>query len=239
MGDTTNPARLAAREYWYWFGAIGAACGSLALISLVQKVLKIGLAPLPAMIVDYYRSVIAPLREFLHWLMPITPPEWYVDLVVIGGLFAATFLRASWSNRNTGYERPGILILEDVLMLIFSIVASVLGTLTLLALLLPAFALYRGAGVWGRNTRAAFDAASREQEVAREALPPDRRRRFGFFFFGSPRNDVERRYVEARRKTAKARTAYMWSLITTYFFVSVLASAAACVGFFAWNFQAQ
>jgi hypothetical protein len=39
-------------------------------------------APLPVMVVKYYRAAIAPLRDLLHWLLPFALPEWYIDLVV-------------------------------------------------------------------------------------------------------------------------------------------------------------
>jgi hypothetical protein len=81
-------------ELGFWWWTIGTVTGGLSLISLVQKVWQIGLAPLPKLLLEHYRSVLRPLHDLLVYIIPLRLPEWYIDAYVLSFLACSAYFKA-------------------------------------------------------------------------------------------------------------------------------------------------
>jgi hypothetical protein len=86
---------LPIKELKFWWALIGMAAGAMSLINLAQHVLNVGLAPIPSLLIEYYRSLVAPLRAFLTWISPLHIPLWYVDLYLLSFILMVPKLRAN------------------------------------------------------------------------------------------------------------------------------------------------
>jgi len=64
MGDQRSSLKA---EYNFWMMALSSVGGALSIISLVQRVFRIGLAPFLQSIVDYYRGLLRPIVDPILW----------------------------------------------------------------------------------------------------------------------------------------------------------------------------
>jgi hypothetical protein len=92
----------------FWFYALlGSILSALAIISLTQKVLDVGLVPVMQEIVDYYRHTVHPIMHvmlgWVRWLFSDwVLPEWFKDLYALsflGGFSFARGLRLTFSGQ--------------------------------------------------------------------------------------------------------------------------------------------
>jgi hypothetical protein len=105
-----NPDRPSiASEYKFWFGLIGALISAGSIISLIQKLFDVGLIPVFASALSYYRGVTYPLVDWLRYIISYIPYldlyryiffifmslETYRDLTVLSFVMAGAAARAS------------------------------------------------------------------------------------------------------------------------------------------------
>lgn len=104
-------------SFWWWI--VGTLIGSLSLIAFLQKVFAVGLAPIPGLIVEYYRSAMQPLRDILS-LLPFHVPEWYTELLPLSALLATAFGRAVLFYRTgpQGRSEPWLLYRVRVVLVL-------------------------------------------------------------------------------------------------------------------------
>jgi hypothetical protein len=86
-------------EYAYWQQLLGGLAGSVSIISLIQKLFAIGLTPLLAKFLDYYRGIFYPLIDKLLFFVPFHIPSWYKDL------YCLSFVILVAVYRNTDHRR--------------------------------------------------------------------------------------------------------------------------------------
>lgn len=65
------------KEFKFWIGLIGALLSAAPIISLIQKLFNIGLMPIFANAVTYYRGITYPLVDWLRYAMSYIP---FLDL---------------------------------------------------------------------------------------------------------------------------------------------------------------
>ena len=82
------------REVSNLYAIIGGLVSAGSLISLVQKFFNIGLAPVLAEFVAYYRRIAHFFVDWLFFWVPFEVPGWYKDAYVISFVFLVTFVRA-------------------------------------------------------------------------------------------------------------------------------------------------
>jgi hypothetical protein len=135
----------------------GIVAGSLSLISLTENVWRLGLARLPAQILDYYHSALSPARnvieEMIRPLFPARPPEWYFDLYVLSFLLFSTIWRAR-ARVDPEISRRFLLASPFTILPL-----AVIGSIPLLGLLYPPYSLFfvlRYRGDPTRHSRPAF-----------------------------------------------------------------------------------
>ncbi len=79
----------------------GVPLGAIALISLIQKVLKIGLVPVLSDFMQVWRRLTAPLHDLLSYLasfVHLDLPDWYHDAFVLSFVGCTVFFRAMDEN---------------------------------------------------------------------------------------------------------------------------------------------
>jgi len=92
-----------------WWKLIGLVSGTLSLISLVQKILKVGLMPLPAAIINYYRDMLTPLHIVIESLIPFHVPEWYEDLWVLSFLSFIIYYKSTYKMDFEKLTQDGLI----------------------------------------------------------------------------------------------------------------------------------
>ena len=88
---------------WLYAG-LGSAFSALAIISLAQKALSIGLAPTMHEVLQYYRAAVHPIMEFLLGWVRFFVPNWVIpnelkDLYAMSFVGGATLGRAFAASR--------------------------------------------------------------------------------------------------------------------------------------------
>ncbi len=120
-------------EFSFWWQLLGGLTSAVSLISLAQKAFSIGLAPLFAGILDYYRAIFYPLIEGLLFFVPFHLPDWYKDLFCLAFVFGLALVR-HWSiDDSGGWEVKTVVFLGNF-------VVAAMGAVTLYGLLAPIFA---------------------------------------------------------------------------------------------------
>jgi hypothetical protein len=111
-------------NYWWW--AIGTLVASLSLISLIQKVGGIDLAPIPQAIVDYVQVAFGPLRTFFVSVMPFRLPDWYTETYTLSFICSTAlarsilpFHRSEHSRLSFMVESAGMVVMSALLAVVF------------------------------------------------------------------------------------------------------------------------
>lgn len=78
-------------------GVLGTVVTTSAVISLVQHWSDITLAEIPAQYVDYYRSIMRILVDWIPLPFDWSIPQWYLDALTINGIIASAAVRAVYS----------------------------------------------------------------------------------------------------------------------------------------------
>lgn len=153
MSDT-KPAPI-KREYIFWIGLFGALLSAGPLISLAQKVFSVGLVPILADALTFYRSIMHPIADLLYrvaayiplfdfynwvfsWFMSF---ETYKDLLVLSAVSTTALARThALTVPMDDIKTPGVWIT----VVLFSILLALFVTVTLVTLILPlaAFVAY-------------------------------------------------------------------------------------------------
>jgi hypothetical protein len=222
MSHTTGQQRIVKRELDFWWCSLGMLAGSLSLISLIQNVLKIGLAPLPRMVIDYYRAVLRPLHELLVYIIPFELPAWYVDCYILSVIAISAYYRSALkgdydavceNDRKWGRTIPrqegALALIDSGRQLLASLIVAAISSVFLAGLALVAVA------------------------PLRFAVSFHRRDRHGGWVEGSV---FPNRLVLSYNRFDRNRYAYF---VQRNYLVSLLMLAIAASAFFAWNFQAQ
>jgi hypothetical protein len=78
-----------SREYTFFMFILTSITGALSLVSLIQKLLRIGIKPLLQEIIDFYRNIFHPIGDAIVWVL-----QSFVNL------FPEDFVRAiaSWTS---------------------------------------------------------------------------------------------------------------------------------------------
>jgi hypothetical protein len=95
------------KEYKFWIGLIGALVAAGPLISLIQKLLDVGLTPVFANALSYYRGITYPLVDWLRYFISFIPPldlyrfifSWIISLDTYRDLTVLSFLVAGAMSR--------------------------------------------------------------------------------------------------------------------------------------------
>jgi hypothetical protein len=145
--DVRGGAIAAARsDYKFWIALLGALLSAPAIISLIQKLAKIGLAPTLAGILDYYRNLYYPVVGALQSLLAFIPwfdfyaliysafmsRDVYKDLTALSLVSAIALYRVVMRNNLSLDE----LVSATIVALVFFVVFAVLA-LTLIPLIFP------------------------------------------------------------------------------------------------------
>lgn len=138
-------SRLLWNETSFWWCFLGTFSGALATISFVQTVWQLGLEPLPAQIVQYYRGMVEPIRSTISWLAPLKLPDWYVDCYLLSCISMLAFARAFVETaieeaiRNLGASTLSASIRAKLLFVPFLVgmVMAIVVSLLLLGLAMP------------------------------------------------------------------------------------------------------
>lgn len=104
-------------DLFWFYGFLGAAFSVAPLVSLAQKMLEIGLAPVMEEIVENYRSLVHPIVHWLlewttapfTWLLPdwsLQAPDWLKDLYALSFVGGAAGSRALWRSEALVEELP-------------------------------------------------------------------------------------------------------------------------------------
>jgi len=102
-----NPATVARREYAFWITLLSALVSAAPIVSLIQRLFKVGLAPLLFEALSYYRKLVYPLVEWLQFILSYVPwldpytliYSWFVPLDVYKDLTALSFMSAIAASR--------------------------------------------------------------------------------------------------------------------------------------------
>lgn len=155
--ESNRPAEHAGSEFRFWTVALAALASALPLISLLQKLFSVGLAPFLRDSLTYYRHAVYPLVDTLQAILANVPwlefyslflhkfvsIDAYRDLAVLSFLFAGAafrvILRSVIASDATyrGWEEG---VAAVVGMTLISLICLALA-LTLLALMLPLVAV--------------------------------------------------------------------------------------------------
>ena len=85
-------------ELNFWWIFFSSVAGSMSFVSLLQAYFKIGLAPIMAQFLNYYRTWLYPCFELIGQFFPFAIPGWYKDLFLISFIFSITYCRAILRN---------------------------------------------------------------------------------------------------------------------------------------------
>jgi hypothetical protein len=75
---------------------LGVPLAAIAVISLVQKVFKIGLTPVLRDFIGVWRQLTAPIHDVLFWLarsIGLPLPEWYLDAFILSYVLVVIYSR--------------------------------------------------------------------------------------------------------------------------------------------------
>jgi hypothetical protein len=123
LGTTKVPTEF--RKVWIFLGILAS---SMSCISFIQKIFSIGLVPMMAAIVNFYRRMLYPLFDVVGFALHIHIPVWYRDLFLLSAIFSGVFYR------TRGYFVPTLPKRREIFFLF-------LNSITLLGCLLPLFYL--------------------------------------------------------------------------------------------------
>lgn len=123
----------------------------MSVISFIQKVFSVGLVPMTAAIVNFYRKMLYPLFDVIGHVLHIPIPVWYRDLFLLSAIFAAVFYR------TRGFLAPTLPKHRELLCLI-------LNSVTLLGCLIPFFYIALFVGLRKHIRRAKLETV--EEDVA-------------------------------------------------------------------------
>jgi hypothetical protein len=122
-GSGTGAVATAKSEYRFWVTLLGVLLSIPALVSVTQRIFKVGLVPLIHDIVVYYRKLYYPifqlvgsyfltlfpyidLHRFLYWLF--ISRETYQDLTALALISATALLRAVVLERLRAFEKERV-----------------------------------------------------------------------------------------------------------------------------------
>lgn len=88
--------------YGFWFWLAGLVFSSLSFISLCQKVLGIGIAPVLGEFLDFYRKAVHPPLDLVFSLARVQPSAWYKDAFMLSFVACAPIARAGFSHIAAG-----------------------------------------------------------------------------------------------------------------------------------------
>jgi len=142
---------VARSDYKFWIALLGALLSAPAIISLVQKLFKIGLAPIFSGILDYYRNLYYPIVEALQKLIALIPwfdfyaliysglmsREVYKDLTALSLVSAVALYRVVMRN-NLSFDDLGTATIVAAIFLVLFVVLA----LTLVPLIFPLGVLF-------------------------------------------------------------------------------------------------
>jgi hypothetical protein len=114
-------------EFGFWFSAFGTLAGAVSVISLIQKLFNIGLLPILADFIGFYRKLMYPVFDALLFFTAWRPPTWYMDLYVLSFVVCIATLRGITSiirTTPTSNKTKSTIILT-VYPLVISVIASV------------------------------------------------------------------------------------------------------------------
>jgi hypothetical protein len=66
----------------------------MSLISFIQKLFSIGLAPTMNLVVTFYRKMFYPAFYLISYACSFRIPDWYRDLFVLSALFSVALYRS-------------------------------------------------------------------------------------------------------------------------------------------------
>ena len=90
------------REVSNFYAIIGGVVSAGSLISLAQKAFNVGLAPVLAELVAYYRQIVHFFTDWLLSWVPFHVPDWYHDLCVLSFVGIAVLGKAQFSVDQIG-----------------------------------------------------------------------------------------------------------------------------------------
>jgi hypothetical protein len=134
--DQGNDNVVGSGSWWKIFGLVA---GSLSLISLAQKIWHVGLLPIPAAIIGYYRDMLVPIHNIVSSFVPFTIPDWYEDLWILSALYFSMWARAfDYSLGHKGYkygrDNFGVGPIRYFLMAILAIILAIFMISTMIPL---------------------------------------------------------------------------------------------------------
>ena len=87
-------AQFSSSSAWnFWWKVFSAALGAGTVISLAQRAFSVGLAPVFADFVSFYRGLFHPLVEAMLSLVPFDVAPWYPDAFLFSFLFLSSTFR--------------------------------------------------------------------------------------------------------------------------------------------------
>lgn len=98
--DESPPQDRANGALWF-YALLGTLLSSLAIISLVEKALQIGLSPVLQEVLDSYRGFVRPIvNNVAHWVFPAWEvPDMFRDAWSLSFVCSAAFFRALLLSR--------------------------------------------------------------------------------------------------------------------------------------------
>ena len=128
-----------AREFYNVWNLLGLLAGLLSVISLVHKMIGVGLYGFPALIFQYYQNLLAPIRAAFLIVAPFDLPSWYIELYLLALLGMTSSLRASFRT-NPALSSPNDQLETKIEEAIFVFFVSA----SLAVLIFPAIYLLQG-----------------------------------------------------------------------------------------------
>jgi hypothetical protein len=146
-----NVIAAARSDYRFWIALLGALLSAPAIISLIQKLFKVGLAPIFSDILDYYRNLYYPVVEALQKLLAFIPwfdfyaliysslmsHEVYKDLTALSFISAIALYRVVMRNNLSFDDLVSVTIVAIIFLVLFVVLA-----LTLIPLIFPLGVLF-------------------------------------------------------------------------------------------------
>ena len=128
-------------QYLFAFSILSGLVSAMSLISLIIKYFDVGLAPIAAQLVQFYRDVVAFFLDPILAYVPFRIPAWYRDTFVISLMLLALNLRSQSYISNT-YGIPyadttRVTLFRSVLKFARSISLFLIAAFSLYGLLLP------------------------------------------------------------------------------------------------------
>ena len=109
------------------FSCLTIAVAIFSLVSVTQRIFKVGFAPVFGDLIDFYRRLTYPAVEFLLSILPWNFPTWYKDCYVLSVLCLSLVMRTNFEVYVDPDKYPkSVKILTAVQIFIAELVLSVL-----------------------------------------------------------------------------------------------------------------